>query len=504
MKNKVFFTLLIVFFSVSLHSKVIVSSLFSDHGVIQRGIPIKVWGWASPSEKITVDFVGKTLETVADSKGDWSVTFPAQKVGEPKTLKITGENTLVIKDLLFGEVWVASGQSNMEWSLKKIIDGDLEPLLAKDKQLRILKVNNRGSQTPQKDIDGSWTITNENSVKDCSAVGYYFARDLRRALGVPVGLIVNAWGGSAAEAWVPRETLESDPRYHTYLKLYDRIVANYNYELADRKKLFDKAKKTGKFPSRKPKQTDPRYSQLRPANLWNSRIYPLLNYGIKGVIWYQGETNANKNRSYDYRYLPPVLIKTWRDRWGLGEFPFYWSQLTNFDKKEESQGANSWTEIRESMTLTKQNVANTGQAITTDLGEAKDIHPRRKLEVARRLLRWALSKNYGYDLVSQSPEFLNYKVQTNKVLIILDQKVKTLDVKDVLGFSVAGKDQRFMPAQAKINGKHILVWHEDISNPLAVRYNWENDPKGNVISKIDLPLTPFRTDSWKLNSQITD
>ena len=513
MKNKVFFTLLIVFFSVFLDSKVVVSSLFSDHGVIQRGTPIKVWGWANPSEKIAVDFVGKTLETVADSKGNWSVTFPAQKVGDPKTLKITGENTLVIKDLLFGEVWVASGQSNMEWSLKKIIDGDLEPLLANDPQLRILKVNNRGSQTPQKDIDGYWTLTNEDSVKDFSAVGYYFARDLRRALGVPVGLIVNARGGSAAEAWVPRENLESDSRYYTYLNLYDRIVANYNHEvsiavfkkkLAHWKTLFAKAKKTGKFSPRKPKHTDPRYSQLRPANLWNSRIYPLLNYGIKGVIWYQGETNTNKNRSYDYRYLLPMLIKTWRDHWGIGKFPFYWSQLTNFDKKEESQGVNSWAEMRESMTLTKQSVANTGQAVTTDLGEAKDIHPRRKLEVARRLLRWALAKDYGYDLLCQSPEFLKYNVQTNKVLIILDQTVKTLGLKDVLGFSVAGKDQKFIPAKAKISGKHVIVWHEDIPNPIAVRYNWGNNPEGNVISHIDLPLTPFRTDSWKLNSQIID
>ena len=253
----------------------------------------------------------------------------------------------MIKDLLFGEVWVASGQSNMEWSLKKIIDGDLEPLLANDPQLRILKVNNRGSQTSQKDIEGYWTLTNEDSVKDFSAVGYYFARDLLRALDVPVGLIVNAWGGSAAEAWVPRENLESDSRYHTYLNLYDRIVANYNHEeliavfkkkLAHWKKLYDKAKKAGKFPPRKPKHTDPRYSQLRTANLWNSRIYPLLNYGIKGVTWYQGETNTNtnnnRNRSYDYRYLLPVLIKTWRDHLGIGKFPFYLSQLTNFDKKK--------------------------------------------------------------------------------------------------------------------------------------------------------------------------
>ena len=512
MKSQFFCILLLLFLSLTLHGKVSVSSLFSDHGVIQRGVPVKVWGWANPAEKISINFVGMSLKTVADSNGNWSVTFPAQEVGKPQTMHITGENSLVINDLVFGEVWLASGQSNMGWSLGKTVDGDLEVLLANDPLLRVIKVSNRGSQVPNKDIQGSWAIATDDIIKGISAVGYYFGRDLRRALGVPVGIIVNPWGGSSAEAWVPRKVLEADPRYRSFLLMYDKKVANYNHakttadfekKLANWKTLNAKAIKAKKPRPQKPeKPRDPRYDQRRPANLWNSRIYPLLNYGIKGVIWYQGETNTG--RSYDYRYLLPTLIKTWRDHWGLGEFPFYWAQLANYGQKERSPKFSSWAEIRESMTLTKGAVANTGQAVITDLGEAKDVHPRRKLEVGKRLLRWALANEYGFNLICKSPEFLSYEIQSNKIIVTLDQPVKTLDVKAVQGFSIAGKDQVFMPANAMIKGMQIAVWNDDLVVPQAVRYNWKNDPDGNVISKIDLPLTSFRTDSWKLKSQTTD
>ena len=226
----------------SLQADVKLSGLYSDNAVIQRNAPVKVWGWADPLEKVTVNFVNKSLSTEADAEGNWSVTFPAQKAGGPHSMTVRGKNALTRTNLMFGEVWVCSGQSNMQWSVRQSVDGDLEVALAKDKDLRIVTVGNIGSQTPQKDIDGKWSVATGEELSNFSAVGYYFGRELRRALGVPVGLIDNAWGGSACEAWVPRDVLKSDERNIPYVENFAKTVANYDEDklMAAYNKKFEK------------------------------------------------------------------------------------------------------------------------------------------------------------------------------------------------------------------------------------------------------------------------
>ncbi|MCM8536464.1 MAG: sialate O-acetylesterase [Lentisphaeraceae bacterium] len=498
-----------VLISLSLSADVTLTSLYSDNAVIQRHAPVKIWGWASPSEKVTVTFVGKKLATKTDSKGNWSVVFPAQKAGGPHSMTVTGKNTIQRKNLLFGEVWVCSGQSNMQMNVGQAVDGDIEVLLAKDTDLRVLTVTNAGEQTPQKDVDGGWEMATGGQLKNFSAVGYYYGRELRRALGVPVGLIDNSWGGSSCETWIPQDVLKSDKRNQPYIETFAKKLAKF--EKSDltqhdqkRKALQErikKAKSSGKIPPSPPTaMRDIRHGQHRPGNLWNARINPLLGYGIKGVIWYQGENNT-RTESYIYRYTLPMMIKTWRKNWNSGEFSFYWSQLANYSRNRDKNGASPWAEIRESMTLTMQSTPKTGQAIITDLGEDKDIHPRKKLQIAKRLVRWALVKDYGFKLTYSSPMYKSHETKGNKIIVTLDQEVKTIDVRDVLGFTIAGDDQKFVKAQAKINKNKVEIWSDSISKPAAIRYAWAGNPVSNVINKTDLPLTPFRTDKWKLSSE---
>lgn len=507
MKSTLLFTLALSF---TLKADVTLPNLYSDNAVIQRNVPFKVWGWAAPAEEVTVHFVGSKLSCKANEEGNWSVTFPAQKAGGPYKMVVEGKNTITRENLMFGEVWVCSGQSNMQWNLLRSVDGDVELLLAKDKDLRIITVTNDASQSPVKDIDGVWSAAIGDPLKDFSAVGYYFGRALRRALGVPVGLINNSWGGSAIEAWIPRSVLMTDERNNPYLEIFAEKVAKFKsgQTNAEYKKnmqrwegLARKARNTNQPLPRKPREPrDPTYSQHRPANLWNGRVTPLLNYAIKGVIWYQGEANT-WDRAYHYRNLLPMLIKTWRQKWNLGDFPFYWSQLADFAQKRDVDGFSPWAEIRESMTLTMMNTKNTGQAVITDLGEDADIHPRKKFEVARRLVRWALAKDYGFDLVYSSPMYESHEIVKNKIIVKFDQKVKAYETKKVWGFTVAGKDQKFKVAQGRIKNNIIEIWSDEVKEPVALRYNWAGNPIGNIISLQDLPLTPFRTDRWKLGSE---
>ena len=492
------------------NADVTLTSLYSDNAVIQRNAPVKVWGWASPAEKVSVAFVGKTLSTKTDSKGNWSVTFPAQKAGGPHAMTVTGKNTLQRKNLLFGEVWICSGQSNMQMNVGQAIDGDIELLSAKDNDLRILTVTNAGEQKLQKDIDGGWQPAIGGQLKGFSAVGYYFGRELRRTLGVPVGLIDNSWGGSAIQSWMPEEVLKTDKRNLKYIETFAQKLAKFkkagglsehDKKMASLKSRIKKAKAQGKIPPSAPTaMRDIRHGQHRPANLWNARINPLLGYGIKGVIWYQGENNARSD-SYQYRHLLPLMIKTWRKNWNSGEFSFYWSQLANYSGGGDKKGFSTWAEIRESMTLALGETTKTGQAVITDLGDGKDIHPKNKLQVAKRLVRWALVKDYGFKMNYCSPFYKSHEIKGNKIIITLDQEVKVIDSKEVLGFTLAGKDQKFTAANATISKNSIEVWSDSISTPVALRFAWAANPTFNVYSKSHLPLTPFRTDTWKLSSE---
>ncbi len=466
-----------------LNAEVQVSNLFTSHMVVQRDQPIVVWGKADPGEKVFVVMAGKTEDIVAGDDGKWKVKLPAMEAGGPHKIVIEGSNSRIqIDDVLVGEVWVCSGQSNMQWPINASYDDDLARLSANYPQIRLITVPNVASQTPSDNFNGKWQVCSPDTIGGFSAVGYYFGRQLHQTLQVPVGLIDNAWGGSAAEAWVPKEVLAQHERYHGLLKRWDKMAEEAEKNPDARKKFARQLR-----------------GNHRPANLYQGVLNPVIGYGIKGAVWYQGESNAG--RAHQYQHLFPLMIETWRKAWGQGDFPFYWVQLADFRGYKSEPGDSNWAELREAQTMTMSKLPNTGEAVIIDLGEAKDIHPRDKYNVALRLARWALAKNYKKELVYRSPIFKSVEIKGKKAILTFDhvgRGLLTFDIREVQGFTIAGEDKAFKHAKAKITSKNTIeVWADDVLDPKAVRYAWADNPVCNVENREGLPLTPFRTDRWK-------
>lgn len=468
--------------SISALADVKLPSIFSENAVLQRDMPVPVWGWAEPGEEVQVTFAGQTHKTKADDKGKWRVTLSPLSVGEPQSLVVEGKNRLERKNILVGEVWLCSGQSNMEWPVSLSTNADLEIAAANHPRIRLVRVKGPGSQTPVEDFDGGWQVCSPQSVGGFSAVGYFFGRELLQQIDVPIGLIDNSWGGSSCEAWIRRDKLEGNPLYETQLTNWDNMAAEYE------------------------KDKDPKKQALlvgnhRPANLYHARLGPVLGYAIRGAIWYQGESNAG--RAYQYREMFPLMIQTWREDWKQGEFPFYWVQLADFMDEKAEPGDSAWAELREAQTMTQDQLPNTGEAVIIDIGEGTDIHPRNKLDVGRRLARWALTNDYGKQVVHQSPRFESMEIKDGKALVKFKDTnggLRAVDKKGVLGFAIAAEDKKWHNAEAKfVEGSPdiVEVSSKDVPNPVAVRYAWADNPICNLYNKTDLPVTPFRTDDWK-------
>lgn len=483
-------------------------TIFGNHMVLQRDKPIVIWGQAEPGETVVVSISNRNETTQADAQGQWRVALDALLAGGPHVLTVKGNNTLTCNDVLVGEVWLCSGQSNMAWSVSNANDADLETLSAGYPRIRMISVPQVASQTPQTEFKGQWNLCTPEIARDFSAVGFFYGRLLHQILGVPIGLIDNAWGGSAAEAWVRRDLLEADRTLKPLMERWEKTEATYDFEaltakhkqaLVQWEKAAQKAKDEGK--SQPPKPRSPRNTlagNQRPANLYGGVLHPVIGYGIRGAIWYQGESNAG--RAYQYRHLFPLMIQSWRDEWQQGDFPFYWVQLADYRDEKSEPAASDWAELREAQTLVLSKLSHTGQAVITDLGEAHDIHPRNKQDVAKRLARWALAEDYGYDLVYRSPVYQSHLVENGRMIITCDHVgggLDTFDVRSLKGFAIAGADQKFTWAQAKIVGKDkIEVWSDQVADPVAVRYAWSDNPVCNVQNREHLPLTPFRTDTW--------
>ena len=494
----------------SVQADVAVSNLFTDHMVVQQGKPVIIWGTAESGEAVTVAIAGKAAQVTADADGKWTAKLPALKANSgPHTITIKASNLLAIEDVLVGEVWVCSGQSNMAWPVASANDPQLEALSARFPRMRIISVPQVGTQEAQDNFEGKWELVSPTTITQFSAVGYFFGRQIHQTLDVPVGLIDNAWGGSACEAWIPYDVLKANG--HTELLAHwDKLAAEYDEEairakyekaVATYKQRAQAAREAGKPIPAYPRQPrSPLAGQHRPANLYQGVLNPIIGYPIQGAIWYQGEANAT--RAQQYQELFPLMIDTWRKAWGQGDFSFYWVSLANFKDQVTEPGDADWAELREAQTLTLNKLPNTGEAIITDLGEAHDIHPRNKQDVAKRLARWALAKNYGYEqLIHRSPIYKSHEIQNNKIIITFDHVgngLDTHDVRQVLGFTIAGEDKQFHHAQATIQGRDkVIVWNTDVPSPVAVRYAWANNPICNLQNKSHLPATPFRTDKWK-------
>jgi sialate O-acetylesterase len=482
-----------------------VPAIFGSHMVLQRDQKDRIWGWADAGDEVMVKINGQSHTVRAGADGRWQVTLEPMRAGGPYSLSIQGKNTLTFEDVLVGEVWICSGQSNMQWPVAAARDADLELSATNHPRLRLISVPQVGTEEPQYDFKGQWQTCRADSVGEFSAVGYFFGRRLSETLDVPVGLINDAWGGSACEAWIRRDVLAANPKYAPLLQHWEQIEkdfprasAEYESKLAAWRDAAAKAKGEGKEPPPEPSNpADLMRGNFRLANIYNGVLKPTIGYGIRGVIWYQGESNAG--RAFQYRELFPLMIKSWRDEWGQGDFSFYWVQLADFMDESSEPKESEWAELREAQTMTLK-LPKTGEAVIVDLGEAQDIHPRNKQDVANRLARWALSRDYGLNVAYQSPRFKALEKQGDKLVLRFDHVgggLKSADVTEPRGFAIAGSDRKFVWAKAKILGQDAIeVWSERVREPVAVRYAWADNPVCNLYSAEGLPLTPFRSDDW--------
>ncbi len=459
-------------------------ALFTDHMVLQRDLPAPVWGTAEPGDEVIVSIAGQKKSAKAGADGKWMAKLDPIKAGGPHELSVSGKATLTVKDVLVGEVWVCSGQSNMEQSVRGAANFEKEIAAADFPRIRLFTVPKKPALAPQAEVVGAWSICTPASVPNFSAVAYYFGRDLQKAIDVPVGLIHTSWGGTAAELWTRLEVLAGNAELKG---LADAHVKRVEAQKA----AEEKAKAEGK-PA--PKTPGPGSTML-----YNGMIAPLLPYGIKGAIWYQGESNAS--RAAQYRTLFPAMIKNWRDDWGQGEFPFLFVQLANFrankNEKLDHPVESSWAELREAQTMSLA-TPKTGMAVIIDIGDATDIHPKNKQDVGGRLALAAQHVAYGRDLVYSGPIYESMKVEDGKARLSFKHAGGGLVSKGdkLAGFAVAGEDKKFVWADAKIDGNTVIVSSAEVVKPAAVRYAWADYPECNLYNKENLPASPFRTDSW--------
>lgn len=445
--------------SSGLHADVKPNILFTDGAVLQRGQNVPVWGTANDGEKVTVEFAGQTATTTAQG-GKWKVELKPLEVGGPFSMKISGDNEVTVNNLLVGEVWVASGQSNMEWKFNSSHEPGVEGPKAKYPQIRMITAAKVASLVPLDEIQGKWQECSPETVGGFSAVAYYFARDLHAKLGVPVGIISTSWGGTPAQAWTSAEGFEGHPELKGYAD--------------QRKAAAEKPPEKGPGPN-------------FPSALYNAMIAPVVPYGMKGVIWYQGESNAGQSKQY--QTLFPAMIADWRTKWKVGDFPFLFVQIAPFKGQPP--------EIREAQFLTLAKSKNTAMAVTTDYGDANDIHPKQKEPVGHRLSLAARALAYGEKIVYSGPLYSEMKAAGDKAWISFSHVGGGLVAKDgdLKGFTIAGADGKFLPAKAEIKGDKVSVSAEGVSAPKAVRYGWDNVPDVNLFNRDGLPASPFRTDA---------
>lgn len=466
-------------------------NIFGDHMVVQQKMPIRVWGWTAPGQQVTVEFAGQTVSGQAGTDGRFDVALAAVDAGGPHTLTVKADETKTFSDVLAGEVWICSGQSNMQWSVRQANDPDLEKLAAKHPGLRMINFPQIGSQEPILTHDRQWQVCSPETVSGFSAVGYFFGRQLHQTIDVPIGMINNAWGGSACEAWINRDVLQADAAYKPLLDRWQGMESRFA-ELSGKSDLTEDEKK--QLATLKGQMG----GNARPANIYNGVLKSHLGYSIRGAIWYQGESNAS--RAYQYRSLFPLMISNWRNEWGQGDFPFYWVQLADFKAETPEPGESDWAELREAQTMTMAKLPHTGEAVIIDIGEGKDIHPKNKVDVGRRLARWALANEYGVDVPFHSPQYKSMEKQGSKIVLSFDHVAggwRPFDVNTPVGFTIAGADRKFVHADAKIlaDGR-VEVSSAAVSDPASVRYAWADNPVCNMYSGAGLPLTPFRTDDW--------
>lgn len=458
-KNKKYYWLFILSLILTLHAEVKLNGLFVDNAVLQQGMEVPIWGTAVNGESVTVEFEGQT-ETTEAKDGKWMIKLKDLKPGGPFVMKVTGGNKITLNNIMVGEVWVCSGQSNMErvlgpqGKMQPIVNFEQEAASADYSALRHYKVPKKNSETPLSGVASEWVVCTPKSVLDFTAVGYFFGSELHKTLKVPVGLIHASWGGTPAQAWTPPETLQN-------------------------------LEKESPGSMESPKK-DEKHSA---AGLYNGMINPLIPYAIRGVIWYQGEANGRNPKQY--QTLFPSMISSWRSAWNQGEFPFLFVQIAPCQAQNPG--------IREAQFLTWKKIPNTAMAVITDCGDANDIHPPNKRPVGERLSLAARALAYGEKIEYSGPAYESMKVEGSQIILSFSHVGTGLMAKDgeLRGFQVAGENKIFKNAKAEIKGETVVVSGESISTPVAVRYGWANVPDVNLYNNEGLPASPFRTDDWE-------
>lgn len=494
---------LIFLHKVEIKADIVLPAILSDNMVLQQNTNVNIWGKANKNEKITIKTSWSTLKysTTANSNGKWKLVLSTpEQTNQPQAITIIGNNTIHIKNILIGEIWLCSGQSNMDFPVAKdkgwrtgITNEEEEMRDASFPEIRLFHVAQKLS--PEQELDdceGEWMVCNSENLKEFSAVGYFFGKNLYQELQTPIGLIQSTWGGTHAESWTSMQEMIYDPVYADLVAEFFNSKNNYttdikNYEL--KLEEYNLSLKKGATTLKKPKKPNGIYHNKALSTLWNAMIVPILPFTIKGVIWYQGESNSIRHQ--DYRYVFTKMINSWRKEWNQGDFPFYFVQIAPHYKQPPH--------IREAQLETWKSTRNTGMVVITDAADSTDIHPRHKQIPGERLARWALAKTYGKTIPYSGPIYHSHEVIDNKVHVTFnyaENGLVTSDKKTITGFSLAGSDKIFHPATATIEGNRVILFNPQVKVPMAIRYNWNKYFQANFYNQEGLPASPFRTDRW--------
>jgi sialate O-acetylesterase len=517
--------------------------VFADHMVLQRQMAVPIWGWCTEGEEFVIEFAGQRKTVKANSNGAWRIKLdPLPASTEPREMRIGNH---IIKDVLVGEVWLASGQSNMGFPVSAAHNSQAALASAGDPLLRFFTVKNATAAEPQTDLDGRWEASTPDTAKGFSAVAYFFARELRTKLDVPVAVLHSSWGGTPAQAWLSMDALRSTPPFEIYIQSYDAALVKHQDILAHPEKIeayrrdlalwqkeispsYNEAMKAWNAgPKTTPKPVPSRPEPVNPdpmdipspsarpgtpSVIFNAKIAPLAGYAMRGALWYQGEANAGNG--LQYRSLLPRLIGDWRNRWAQGDFPYLIVQLAAWDMDQNPAPLHQWPWLREAQAMTSDTVTNTALAVAIDVGDPKDVHPKGKLPIGERLALAARKLAYGEkSLVASGPVFHEAKADGNTMRVRFRETGSGLHIgqapwraeqdaqwpKDrLIGFSVAGGDREWHDAEARIEGDAVLVFAKAVSQPVAVRYGWANSPRCNLYNRENLPAVPFRSDDWPM------
>ena len=486
-------------------------AIISDHMVVQRSKSVPIWGWADPGESIVVSFGGQSKSTIANSDGRWIIRLDSMfAAAEPQSMFVHAakqDMKIEIKDVLIGEVWLGSGQSNMAMAVSSAKDFPKEKADSDFPRIRMFKEESMANSEPQSQCKGKWLVASAETVGSFSATLYFFGRELHQRLDVPVGLINSSVGGTPIESWIPAfAQSQSQELRATFLENqrayaeFDEEAARERYEreLAKWKLKSDEAKAAGQPVPAKPFDTrETRNRRGGPGYLFDGKIAPLIPYSLRGIVWYQGEANATPGKGELYKFQLPLLVSQWRGLWGE-ELPFAWVQLPNYKREGDD-----WMLVQQAMLETLR-LDKTGMAITVDIGDPDDIHPKNKQDVGHRLALWALGDVYSmYAEEISGPVPAQFEVAGSEFVVTfrhastgLTLSTQSTSTDGVKGFEIAGADHTWMTGQARIEGNQLFVSNPQVIEPVAVRYAWAANPDCNLFNKFGLPASPFRSDNW--------